>query len=429
MNVLVIGNGGREHALAWKLSQSSRVKRVFVAPGNAGTALDAENVDIPASDWKKLIQFARNEDVDLTVIGPEAPLADGIVDAFQEAKLRVFGPSKAAAQLEGSKVFCKKVLRDAGVPTADYRVFSDPEEATQHVWARYPTQNEEVPLVVKADGLAAGKGVIVCSRRDEVLAAIDQIGRQRVFGDAGRELVLEERLDGQEASVLAITDGRTILTLPPAQDHKPAYDEDRGPNTGGMGAYCPAPIVTDELLRWIEEHVLLPTIVTMKRKGAPFVGVLYAGLMITRQGPKVLEYNVRFGDPECQPLLMRLKTDLADVLEAAAEHRLERIGGLEWDPRPAVCVVMASEGYPGDYEKGRPIRGLEDAAQLPDVKVFHAGTARLGEQTVTAGGRVLGVTALGDSIATAKRQAYTAVKCIRWSGAWCRKDISDKALR
>jgi phosphoribosylamine---glycine ligase len=428
MNVLVIGNGGREHALAWKLSQSSRVRRVFVAPGNAGTALDAENVNIPTSDWKRLIQFARTEDVDLTVVGPEAPLADGIVDAFQEAKLRIFGPSKAAAQLEGSKVFCKKLLREADIPTADYRVFSDPDEATRHVWDRYPTQNEEVPLVVKADGLAAGKGVIVCSRRDEVLAAIDQIARQRLFGDAGRELVLEERLDGQEASVLAITDGRTILTLPPAQDHKPAYDGDRGPNTGGMGAYCPAPVVTEDLLQWIEMHILVPTVHALKRKGMPFLGVLYAGLMMTRQGPKVLEYNVRFGDPECQPLLMRLKTDLADVLEAAAEHRLDQIGALEWDPRPAVCVVMASEGYPGDYAKGRPIRGLEAAAQVPDAKVFHAGTARQGEQIVNAGGRVLGVTALGDSIANAKRQAYTAVKCIRWEGAWCRKDISDKAL-
>lgn len=428
MNILVIGNGGREHALAWKLAQSPRVRRVFVAPGNAGTAADAENVDLSADDPKQLIQFARDEDVDLTVVGPEAPLADGIVDAFQAAKLRIFGPSKAAAQLEGSKVFCKKLLREADVPTADYRVFSDPDEATQYVLERYPEEDQEVPLVVKADGLAAGKGVIVCSRRAEVLAAIDQIARQRVFGDAGREMVIEERLDGQEASVLAITDGRTILTLPPAQDHKPAYDGDRGPNTGGMGAYCPAPLVTDEMLRWIEAHVLVPTVHTMKRKGMPFLGVLYAGLMITRQGPKVLEYNVRFGDPECQPLLMRLKTDLADVLEAAAEHRLDRIGGLEWDPRPAVCVVMASAGYPGKYEKGQPIRGLEEAAKLPDVKVFHAGTALANGQVVASGGRVLGVTALGESIATAKLQAYTAVKCIRWQGAWCRKDISDKAL-
>ncbi len=429
MNVLVIGNGGREHALAWKLAQSPRAKRVFVAPGNAGTAVDAVNVNLPADDFQKLIQFVRAESVGLTVVGPEAPLADGIVDAFRAEKLRIFGPSKAAAQLEGSKVFCKDLLRDADVPTAEYRVFSDPDEATRYVLGRYPEEDQEVPLVVKADGLAAGKGVIVCSRRAEVLDAIDQIARRRVFGDAGREMVIEERLDGQEASVLAITDGRTIVTLPPAQDHKPAYDGDRGPNTGGMGAYCPAPLVDDKMLHWIESQVLVPTVHAMKRKGTPFQGVLYAGLMVTRQGPKVLEYNVRFGDPECQPLLMRLKTDLLDVLEAAAESRLDRISGLEWDPRPAVCVVMASEGYPGSYAKGKPIRGLDEAANLPDVKVFHAGTALADGQVVTSGGRVLDVTALGDSIATAKLQAYTAVKCIRWPGAWCRKDISDKALR
>ncbi len=286
MNVLVIGNGGREHALAWKLAQSSRVKRVFVAPGNAGTAADAENVNLPVNDFKKLIRFARSEDVDLTVVGPEAPLADGIVDAFQGEGLRTFGPSKAAAQLEGSKVFCKDLLRDADVPTAEYRAFSNPDEATRYVLERYPDEGEEVPLVVKAGGLAAGKGVIVCSRRAEVLDAIDQIARQRVFGEAGREMVIEERLDGQEASVLAITDGRTIVTLPPAQDHKPAYDGDRGPNTGGMGAYCPAPLVDDEMLRWIESHVLVPTVHAMKRRGTPFQGVLYAGLMVTRQGPK-----------------------------------------------------------------------------------------------------------------------------------------------
>jgi len=428
MNVMVIGNGGREHALAWKLAQSPRAKRVFVAPGNAGTAVDAVNVNLPVNDFQKLIQFARSEAVGLTVVGPEAPLADGIVDAFRAAGLRIFGPSKAAAQLEGSKVFCKDLLRDADVPTAEYRTFSDPDEATRYVRDRYPDEDQEVPLVVKADGLAAGKGVIVCSRRGEVLDAIDQIARQRVFGEAGREMVIEERLDGQEASVLAITDGRTIVTLPPAQDHKPAFDGDRGPNTGGMGAYCPAPLVDDKMLRWIESQVLVPTVHAMKRKGTPFQGVLYAGLMITRQGPKVLEYNVRFGDPECQPLLMRLKTDLLDILEAAAESRLDRIAGLEWDPRPAVCVVMASEGYPGSYQKGKPIRGLEEAASLPDVKVFHAGTSLANGQVVTSGGRVLDVTALGDSIAEAKLQAYTAVKCIRWPGAWCRKDISDKAL-
>ena len=428
MKVLVVGNGGREHALAWKIAQSSRVQRVFVAPGNAGTALDAENVDIGVMDFPKLIAFARNEKVDLTIVGPEAPLAAGIVNAFQAEKLRVFGPSKDAAQLEGSKVFCKNLLRNADVPSADYQVFTEPDEATRFIEDRYSEEDEDVPVVVKADGLAAGKGVIVCSRRQQALDAIDQIGRQRLFGDAGSRVVIEERLDGQEASVLAITDGRTIATLQPAQDHKPALDGDLGPNTGGMGAYCPAPLVDDAMLRWIEEYVLVPTVHALKRGRTPFKGVLYAGLMITRQGPKVLEYNVRFGDPECQPLLMRLKTDLVDVLDAAVDDRLAEIGPLEWDPRPSVCVVMASEGYPGSYEKGRVIRGLDDADALPDVKVFHAGTSVVDDQVVTAGGRVLGVTALGDSIATAKLQAYTGVKCIRWPGAWCRKDISDKAI-
>lgn len=428
MKVLVIGNGGREHALAWKIAQSPRVQRVFVAPGNAGTALDAENVDIGVMDFPKLIAFARNEKVDLTIVGPEAPLAAGIVNAFQAEKLRVFGPSKDAAQLEGSKVFCKNLLRNADVPSADYQVFTEPDEATRFIEDRYSEEDEDVPVVVKADGLAAGKGVIVCSRRQQALDAIDQIGRQRLFGDAGSRVVIEERLDGQEASVLAITDGRTIATLQPAQDHKPALDGDLGPNTGGMGAYCPAPLVDDAMLRWIEEYVLVPTVHALKRGRTPFKGVLYAGLMITRQGPKVLEYNVRFGDPECQPLLMRLKTDLVDVLDAAVDDRLAEIGPLEWDPRPSVCVVMASEGYPGSYEKGRVIRGLDDADALPDVKVFHAGTSVVDDQVVTAGGRVLGVTALGDSIATAKLQAYTGVKCIRWPGAWCRKDISDKAI-
>ena len=429
MNVLVVGNGGREHALAWKIAQSPRVDRLFVAPGNAGTALDAENIDIPTTDFAKLIDFAQNNSVGLTVVGPEAPLADGIVDAFNEAKLRVFGPAKPAAQLEGSKVFCKNLLRTADVPTADYHVFQDAESATRFVTDRYTGDDEDVPLVVKADGLAAGKGVIVCHKRQEVLDAIDRVARQREFGDAGDSLVIEERLDGQEASVLAITDGRTILTLPPAQDHKPAHDGDTGPNTGGMGAYCPAPLVDGEMLHWIEEHVLVPTVHALKRGRTPFKGVLYAGLMITHQGPKVLEYNVRFGDPECQPLLMRLKTDLVDILDAAVDDRLEELEEIEWDPRPAVCVVMASEGYPGSYEKGKPIRGLAEADELSDVKVFHAGTTMSGDQVVTSGGRVLGVTALGESIAAAKLQAYTAVKCIRWEGAWCRKDISDKALQ
>ncbi len=424
MNILIIGNGGREHALAWKIKQSPRAERVFVAPGNAGTATDAENVALPANDFPALIRFARDNQVGLTIIGPEAPLAAGIVDAFEAAKLRVFGPSKAAAELEASKVFCKDLLRSAGVPTAEYQTFNSAQRALIFL-----NEREDTPVVVKADGLAAGKGVIVCSGRDEAVRAVDLITGQKAFGDAGRRLVIEERLDGQEVSVLAITDGQTILTLPPAQDHKPAYDNDQGPNTGGMGAYCPAPLVDGDTLHWIEERVLVPTVHAMKRMRRPFRGVLHAGLMIGNQGPKVLEYNVRFGDPECQPLLMRLNTDLLDVLEAVVENRLEDIGTLEWDPRPAVCVVMAAEGYPGDYRKGLSIRGLDEAAKVPGVKVFHAGTAQTADgQVVSSGGRVLGVTALGSNIATAKLQAYTAVKAIRWDGAWCRKDIADKAL-
>lgn len=429
MNVMIVGNGGREHALAWKIAQSTQVERVFVAPGNAGTALEAENVDIAANDFPRLIKFAQQNDVGLTVIGPEAPLCDGIVDAFEKAKLRVFGPSKAASQLEGSKVFCKDILRGADVPTADYQVFRDAESAERYIQNRYPEANQEIPVVIKADGLAAGKGAIVCKTHRDAAQAIDLIGRQRAFGDAGDRIVIEERLDGQEVSVLAITDGRTILPLPPAQDHKPAHDGDTGPNTGGMGAYCPTPIIEEKTLRWVEEHVLVPTVHAMKRSRQPFRGILYAGLMMTNQGPKVLEYNVRFGDPECQPLLMRLQSDLVEVMLATIDGRLEEIEPLRWDPRPAVCVVMASKGYPGDYDRGVPIRGLEEAGNLPDVKVFHAGTTTAADgQVVTNGGRVLGVTALGDTISAAKLQAYSAVKCIRWDGAWCRKDISDKAL-
>jgi len=423
MNVLVIGNGGREHALAWKLSQSPAVTKVFVAPGNAGTATDAENVRISASDFRALIDFAEEKGIGLTIVGPEVPLADGIVDAFETARLRVFGPNKAAAELEGSKVFCKDLLRSADVPSADYQVFDNPDDAT-----KYLKDREDVPIVVKADGLAAGKGVIVCSNRGEALAAVETIARQKAFGEAGNRLVIEERLVGQEASVLAITDGGTIVTLQPAQDHKPAHDGDTGPNTGGMGAYCPAPLVDDDKLHWIEEHVLVPTVHAMNRAGRPFKGVLYAGLMMTDRGPKVLEFNVRFGDPECQPLLMRLQTDLFFLLNAAVDGKLDKLSPLLWDPRPSVCVVMASEGYPGDYTKGHAIRGLDEAAKLPDVKVFHAGTKLEGGEVLTAGGRVLNVTALGENIAAAKLNAYTGVKCIRWDGAWCRKDISDKAL-
>jgi phosphoribosylamine--glycine ligase len=429
MNVLVAGSGGREHALVWKLAESNRVDRVFCAPGNAGTGADAENVAIEANDIPGLTRFCKQNAIELVVVGPEQPLCDGLVDALAEQGIRAFGPSRRAAQLEGSKAFCKRILRTANVPTAAFRVFTDPRDAETYVNAHYAETPEDVPLVVKADGLAAGKGVIVCKNRDEVFAAIDSVARQKQFGSAGRQLVIEERLSGVEVSVLAITDGKTIVTLPAAQDHKAAGDGDTGPNTGGMGAYCPTPLVDSETFHWIEENVLVPTIHTMKRARTPFHGVLYAGLMLTPQGPRVLEYNVRFGDPECQPLLMRLQSDLLELLMAAVDGQLDKLPTPVWDPRTALCVVMAAEGYPGFYDKGQVIRGLEEADKVPHTKVFHAGTRRnAAGEVVTSGGRVLGVTALGASTAEAKLNAYRAVKCIRWEGAWCRKDIGDKAM-
>ncbi len=429
MKVLIVGNGGREHALAWKIKASPRVRHVYVAPGNAGTAVDAINVPIAATDNKKLVAFALDNKIDLVVVGPEAPLVSGLVDDMQAAGLRAFGPSKAASQLEGSKVFCKDLLRSANIPTADYQMFRSASDASRYITDRYPEPDANCPVVVKADGLASGKGVIVCSNRSEALSAIHRIAADKEFGAAGDRLIIEERLMGPEASVLAITDGSTILTLPAAQDHKPAYDGDLGPNTGGMGAYCPTPLVDDEMMAKIEATILVPVVHAMKRSRRPFRGVLYAGLMLTAAGPKVLEFNVRFGDPECQPLLMRLQSDLVEILEAVVDGKLDQIELPTWDPRPSICVVMASEGYPGNYETGLPITGLDRAAELEDVKVFHAGT-REDERydVVTDGGRVLGVTSIGNSISGAKLQAYRAVREIRWPGAWCRKDISDKAL-
>jgi phosphoribosylamine--glycine ligase len=422
MQVLVIGQGGREHALAWKLSQSPKVSKVYCAPGNAGTAVDAVNVDLNPADFPRLVKFARNEKIDLTVVGPEAPLVAGVVDAFEAEGLRIFGPTKAAAQLEGSKAFAKNLMRLAKVPTAEYSVFDDPQDATQHLHDR-----DEVPLVVKVDGLAAGKGVFVCTTRNEALDAVRRIMVAREFGEAGSRVVIEERLVGQELSVLAVVDGRTIVALEAAQDHKAAYDGDRGPNTGGMGAYSPTPIATPQVIEEVIHKILIPTVHTLRRQGIEYRGVLYAGLMLTGQGPKVLEFNTRLGDPETQPVLMRLKSDLFDLLWAATEGTLRDFPPLEWDPRPSLCVVMASEGYPGPYTKGHAIRGLADAAQVSGAKVFHAGTVQVGDRTLTDGGRVLGVTAIGSDLADAKRRAYEAVKCIRWDGAWCRKDISDKA--
>jgi len=422
MKILVIGQGGREHALVCKLAESKSVSQVFCAPGNAGTHIDATNVDIAASDIPRILTFAKSESIGLAVVGPEVPLVAGMADALREAGIPVFGPSKAAAELEGSKSFAKKMMWKANVPTAKSETFTNFEAAEAYLEDR-----EEQPLVIKADGLAAGKGVLICNTKQEARDAIQTLMRIKEFGDAGETVIIEEKLLGQEVSILAIVSGDTIIPLESSQDHKAAYDGDQGPNTGGMGAYSPAPLVTEELMDEIIEKILVPMVNVMKTEDRPFNGVLYAGLMITNQGPKVLEFNVRFGDPEAQPVLMRLKTDLAQLLLAAAEERLDSIESLEWDQRPAVCVVMASEGYPGDYVKGKVIRGLDEAAKLDDTKVFHAGTTIQAEEVVTDGGRVLGVTAIGDTISQAKLKAYQAVKCIRWDGAWCRKDISDKA--
>ena len=422
MKILVVGSGGREHALVWKLRQSPKVTKIYCAPGNAGTALEAENLNIPSDDIHRLVKFAREEKIDLTVVGPEAPLVAGLCDELRRHGLAVFGPSAAAARLEGSKVFTKKLLRKANIPTAAFSVFNRMPEAMQ-----YLDECEEQAMVVKADGLAAGKGVFVCANLTEARAAVRSILQDRAFGEAGSQIVIEECLEGQEASILAIVDGDTIVPLDVAQDHKRAYDNDKGPNTGGMGAYCPAPVVTSAIMDDIVRRVLIPTIHTMTVEGCPFSGVLYAGIMLTSQGPKVLEYNVRFGDPEAQPVLMRLKTDLAHVLMLAATGRLAELESLEWDPRPAVCVVMASEGYPGEYTKGQVINGIEAANQVPGAKVFHAGTTLKYGEVVNAGGRVLGVTALGETLSDAKQAAYAAVNKISWQGGWFRTDISDKA--
>jgi phosphoribosylamine--glycine ligase len=424
MNVLVIGKGGREHALVWKLAQSPRVTKVFCAPGNAGTGVDAINVPIEVNDVDAQIKFAKKEQIGLTVVGPEDPLAAGIVDDFQKAGLRIFGPTKAAAQLEASKVFAKKLMRDADVPTSEFRVFDHPEPARLYIETR------EYPVVVKADGLAAGKGVMVCSNTAEALAAIERIMVKEEFGRAaGRQVIVEKRLDGEEVSVLAVVSGRTIIPLAPAQDHKRAFDGDTGPNTGGMGAYSPAPLATAELMNAIETEALVPTVHAMKRKRTPFRGILYAGVMQTNQGPRILEYNCRMGDPETQPVLMRLKSDLFELFLAAAEDRLDAIEPLEWDPRPTICVVLASGGYPGPFAKGKIISGLDEAAKVPGVKVFHAGTKLVDGIPATDGGRVLGVTAIGDTLADAKKAAYGAVAKISFPGMFYRKDIGDKALK
>jgi phosphoribosylamine--glycine ligase len=422
MKVLLVGSGGREHALAWKLSKSKLLKKLYIAPGNPGTGQVGENVEIGDSDIAGLVKFARQQEVGLIVVGPEDPLAMGLVDAAAAARIQAFGPEKGAAALEADKGFAKKVMHANAVPNAEGRTFESFQDAKAYIASR------ETALVVKATGLAKGKGVFVCDDPADAILAAERIMNERIFGEAGNSVIVEEKLVGEEASILAFVDGRNIYVMESSQDHKPIGDGDTGPNTGGMGAYSPAPVVTDKIMSQIEREVLVPVVDGMNRNGTPYRGVLYAGVMITAGGPKVLEFNARFGDPETQPILMRMQSDLLEVMLAVCEGKLDKVT-LQWDPRPAVCVVMASGGYPGSYEKGKEITGIENAERLGDVKVFHAGTKRQDGKLVTSGGRVLGVTAVGATVAEAQKKAYAAVDCIAWEGAYWRKDIGDKALK
>jgi phosphoribosylamine---glycine ligase len=421
MKILVVGGGGREHALVWKIAQSPKVKKIFCAPGNAGIAELATCVPIAADEIDQLVDFALQEKIDLTVIGPEDPLSMGITDRFEEKGLRVFGASADAAQLEASKSFAKNIMTKYGVPTARGETFTSHRKACQYV------EKLGAPIVVKADGLAAGKGVIVCATVKQALAALDDIMVKKAFGDAGNKVVVEECLVGEEASFLAFTDGKTLLPLPSSQDHKPVFDDDKGLNTGGMGAYSPAPIVDAHMHQRIMKEVMAPTVRGMAAEGHPYKGVLYAGLMIDRDKIKVLEFNGRFGDPECQPLLMRLQGDLVPIMEAVVDEKLDQCT-LDIDPRATVCVVMAAGGYPKAYKKGHPISGLDKVKRMKDVVVFHAGTAAKNKQVVANGGRVLGVTALGDTVELAIKKAYQAVAKIKWTKVHYRTDIGRKAL-
>lgn len=421
-DVLVVGGGGREHALVWKLRASPRVGRILCAPGNAGIAREAECVAVAADDVQGIADLAEREKIDLTVVGPEAPLTAGLVDELERRGLRAFGPNRAGAELEASKAFTKGLLDEAGVRTAAYGTFDD--AASAHAYL----DRVGAPIVVKADGLAAGKGVTVAETTEEARTAIDAIMKDRVFGDAGARVVLEEKLGGEEASFIALTDGTTVVPLATSQDHKRIGEGDTGPNTGGMGAYSPAPVVTRELFDDVTKNVIEPVVATLRKRGIVFKGVLYAGLMIENGKAGVLEFNVRFGDPECQPLLMRLKTDLLDLIDAVVDERLHEIE-LEWDPRAAVCVVVAAPGYPGTPEKGATINGIDDANRVADSYVFHAGTGA-GEAgaIVTKGGRVLGVTSLGETIESAIERAYEATGKIDFPGMQVRRDIGRRAI-
>jgi phosphoribosylamine--glycine ligase len=420
VNVLLIGGGGREHALAWKLKQSPLIGRLYCAPGNAGIEAVADCIALDIADHDAVIGFCKESAIGLVVIGPEAPLVAGLADDLDSAGIKAFGPSREAAQLEGSKGFTKDLCAAHGIPTAAYRRFADAASAKTYI------ASQNFPLVVKADGLAAGKGVVIAANRDEAMSAIDACF-SGTFGAAGSEVVIEEFLDGEEASFFALSDGTTALALATAQDHKRAFDGDQGPNTGGMGAYSPAPIMTETLSARVMDEIVLPTVRAMSARGTPFKGVLYAGLMIVDGAPKLIEYNVRFGDPEAQVLMLRLASDLLPALLAVTEGRLADIT-IDWHDDAALCVVMAARGYPGAYAKGSEIEGLEAAGRDPQVQIFHAGTRREGGRILADGGRVLGVAARGDTIATAKDRAYAAIEAIDWPGGFYRRDIGWRAL-
>ncbi|MDW5503177.1 phosphoribosylamine--glycine ligase [Pseudomonas lundensis] len=423
MNILIIGNGGREHALSWKAAQSPLADKVYVAPGNAGTALESnlENVEISATDIPALVAFAQSHDIGLTIVGPEAPLVIGVVDAFQAAGLKIFGPSQAAAQLEGSKAFTKDFLARHNIPSAEYQNFTEVEPALAYL------RSKGAPIVIKADGLAAGKGVIVAMTLQEAEDAVQDMLAGNAFGDAGHRIVIEEFLEGEEASFIVMVDGENVVPMATSQDHKRVGDGDTGPNTGGMGAYSPAPVVTDEIHQRAMDQVIWPTVRGMAAEGNTYVGFLYAGLMISADGqPKVIEFNCRFGDPETQPIMLRLRSDLVELCLAGAEGKLGEKTS-EWDERPALGVVLAAGGYPGDYNNGEVIQGLPQQ-ESADGKVFHAGTRMQGDDVVTSGGRVLCVTALGETVAQAQQRAYQLAEGIQWPGSFCRKDIGYRAI-
>ncbi len=421
LKILVVGSGGREHALVWKIAQSPLVEKIFAAPGNPGMAKDAELVPLAVEDIPGLVAFAAKRKVDLAVVGPEAPLAAGITDEMTRSGLLVCGPTRAAAQLEGSKVFTKNILAKYGIPTADFRVFDSYDDAEQYVLTH------RLPVVIKADGLAAGKGVAVAETYEDAVAFLRDVMENRIFGAAGERVVVEECLTGEEASYIVFTDGEKIVPLPSSQDHKRIGDGDTGPNTGGMGAYSPAPVLTPEVEEKVLREIFEPLLAGMRAEGTPFRGILYGGLMVEGGRPKVLEFNVRFGDPEAQPLFMRLSSDLVPLLVQCARGRLTD-AKMEIDPRPTVCIVMASGGYPGSYQKGFPITGIEEAEALGNVQVFHAGTAVKDGRLVSSGGRVLGVTAVDDDIRKAIERGYRAAARIRWEGAYYRTDIGKRAL-